>query len=83
MDTTDEDSIAAAADAVAALHSHLDVLLNVSGVLHVPGVMTPETALSRVTMDNLMAAFQTNAFGPILVCKAMAPLLLAAPGASE
>lgn len=76
LDSADEASIAAAAATVAASHPKVDLLLNVSGILHLPGVMSPETALSRVTLDNLELTFRTNTFGPILVAKAFAPLLI-------
>jgi NAD(P)-dependent dehydrogenase (short-subunit alcohol dehydrogenase family) len=78
LNSADEDSIAAAAAAVAASHPKVDLLLNVSGILHLPGVLSPETALSRVTMENLELTFRTNTFGPILVAKAFSPLLIAA-----
>lgn len=76
LDTSNEESIQAAASHVSELHSHLNLLLNVSGVLHISGVMTPETALNRVTLENLQRVFSVNAFGPILVCKAFSPLLI-------
>ncbi|PSC76608.1 putative oxidoreductase [Micractinium conductrix] len=85
LDSTDERSIAAAAEQVAARQDHLDVLINASGILHDDG-MSPETALARVTMDNLLKCFQVNAAGHILVCSAFAPLLAAAKsqnGATE
>ncbi|EFN56040.1 hypothetical protein CHLNCDRAFT_35335 [Chlorella variabilis] len=75
LDPNDEASIAAAAEHVAAQHSHLDLLVNASGVLH-DATMTPETGLARVTMDSLLKCFQVNAAGHILVCKAFAPLLV-------
>ena len=31
--------------------------------------MLQETALSRLEQENLQLVFQTNTFGPILVCK--------------
>lgn len=76
LDTGNEASIHAAAEQVSEVHSHINLLLNVSGVLHIPGVMSPETALNRVTMENLERVFRVNTFGPILVCKAFAPLLI-------
>ncbi|KAL4451642.1 hypothetical protein ABPG75_007304 [Micractinium tetrahymenae] len=85
LDSTDESSIAAAAEQVAAFHAHLDLLINASGILHDDG-MSPETALARVSMANLLKCFQVNAAGHILVCQAFAPLLAAAArenGASE
>ena len=76
LDTTNENSIEAAAEEVAATHAHVNLLLNVSGVLHIPGVLSPETALSRITLQNLETVFRINTFGPILVSKAFAPLLI-------
>ncbi len=76
LDTADERSIQLAASQVSEIHSHINLLLNVSGVLHIPGVMSPETALSRVNMENLERVFKTNTFGPILVCKEFSHLLI-------
>lgn len=48
--------------------------------------MSPETALSRITAENINTSFQTNAIGPILVCQAFEGLLAAAAdkgGATE
>ncbi len=53
LDSTDDTSIAAAAQQVAASHSHLDLLINASGILHDES-MSPETALARVSMANLL-----------------------------
>ena len=41
MDCTNEGSIAEAARQVSGSHSHLDLLLNVAGILHIPGKMSP------------------------------------------
>ena len=78
MDVTDETTIAAAAASVAASTDHLDLLLNAGGVLHIPGVMMPETALARVSQQALTTCLAVNAAGPILVGRAFAPLLVAA-----
>lgn len=63
-------------NAPAMLHQPLVSVWFVSPTWHV--CLTAETALARVTYDNLLLSFQTNAMGPILVCKALAPLLAAA-----
>lgn len=70
------DSIETAAARVADLVPCLHLLINTAGVLHVRGVLSPETSLSRVTMGSLMLSAATNAFGPILVSKHLAPLLV-------
>jgi NAD(P)-dependent dehydrogenase (short-subunit alcohol dehydrogenase family) len=41
LDCTNEDSIADAAKQVSEKHKHLDLLLNVAGILHIPGKMSP------------------------------------------
>jgi short chain dehydrogenase len=76
LDTGNEESIQSAAEQVSELHSHVNLLLNVSGILHIPGVMSPETALNRISMENLQRVFRVNTFGPILVCRGFAPLLI-------
>jgi NAD(P)-dependent dehydrogenase (short-subunit alcohol dehydrogenase family) len=48
--------------------------------------MMPETALSRISADNMSLSFLTNAVGPMLTCQHFMPLLTAAEkenGASE
>lgn len=54
---------------------HVDLLLNVSGILHIPGRMMPETSLARVGYDQMLLSFQTHAIGPALVCKSFWPLM--------
>jgi NAD(P)-dependent dehydrogenase (short-subunit alcohol dehydrogenase family) len=39
--------------------------------------LVAETSLSRLNQQQLMLSFQTNAIGPMLVCHALAPLLVA------
>jgi NAD(P)-dependent dehydrogenase (short-subunit alcohol dehydrogenase family) len=41
LDVTDESSISSAAEAAAAATSHLDLLINATGILHIPGQMSP------------------------------------------
>ena len=41
LDCTSEESIAKAASQVSGTHRHLDLLLNVAGILHIPGKMSP------------------------------------------
>lgn len=82
LDATDEASIQEAAKRVTTEHGHLDLLVNVAGLLHIPGKLSPETALSRVDAASLQAVFGVNTFGPILVSKAFAPLLINAAKAN-
>jgi NAD(P)-dependent dehydrogenase (short-subunit alcohol dehydrogenase family) len=81
LDTADDASIQAAAGQAALLCSHLDLLLNVSGVLHsADDGLAPETSVSRLSRQSLELSFQTNALGPLLVCQALLPLLTSAAG---
>jgi NAD(P)-dependent dehydrogenase (short-subunit alcohol dehydrogenase family) len=86
LDVEDPRSIEAAAAEVGASTDHVDLLLNAAGVLHVPGLMSPETALTRLTPEALSKCFAVNAAGPILVARAFTPLLAASErvaGASD
>lgn len=52
-------------------------LINVSGLLHDASVgMLPETSYTKIQRSNLQRAFETNAWGPILVCQQFLPLLI-------
>jgi len=82
LDLLEPESIERAVDTVAASHSHLDLLINVSAVLHIPGKMVPETALSRISADAMQLSFLTNAVGPMLTCQQFMPLLAAAAAES-
>jgi NAD(P)-dependent dehydrogenase (short-subunit alcohol dehydrogenase family) len=77
LDVTQEDSIAAAARAVAARHGRLDVLVNNAGVLHELDFPAP----SAVDVGRVRATYEVNTFGPIAVIHAMLPLLRTAPAA--
>ncbi|CAI5461357.1 unnamed protein product [Closterium sp. Yama58-4] len=82
LDVTDEASIEEAAGHVSATWGHLNLLINASGLLHIPGAMKPETSMRALTPQALLTSFQVNAMGPALVIKNMAPLLAAGGGAA-
>lgn len=68
LDLTDEDSIAAAAATIGARCDGVDLLLNVSGVLHGEG-FGPEKRIEHLDPDAMRRVFEVNAFGPALVAK--------------
>jgi NAD(P)-dependent dehydrogenase (short-subunit alcohol dehydrogenase family) len=70
LDATDEESIRAAADEVAALVPRLHLIVQCAGLLHdaARGVV-PEKRLADVRADSLLASFAVNAWGPLLVAK--------------
>lgn len=79
MNTADEESIERAYQETVADFPRIDRLYNVSGLLHdTERGMLPETSFSKIKKENLMRSFETNAWGPILVCKTFLPLLIEA-----
>lgn len=83
LDTTEPNSILNAANEVSKIHSHVNLLLNVSGLLHVPNQIKPETNLQRCTLQSLETVFATNAFGPLLCSQAFESLLQSSEGTEE
>jgi NAD(P)-dependent dehydrogenase (short-subunit alcohol dehydrogenase family) len=69
LDVTDDDSVAAAAAAVAGAHGSLDVLVNNAGIT---GGRRP---VPETTADDLRRVYETNVFGPVRVLHAFRPLL--------
>jgi NAD(P)-dependent dehydrogenase (short-subunit alcohol dehydrogenase family) len=65
LDVTDDASVAAAVETVAAL----DVLVNNAGISG--GRISP----SEATADHMRAVYETNVFGPVRVLHAFIPLL--------
>ena len=68
LDVRNENTIAAAAEAVDGETKELQLILNVAGVLHGPD-LGPEKKLGQVQPESLRHAFEVNAFGPLLVAK--------------
>lgn len=76
VDVTRDETIAAAKERIGdETGGRLDMLLNVAGVLHIPGKMQPEVSFDRITSENINRAFQVNAIGPMLTARHMIPLL--------
>lgn len=70
MDISDEADIEAAAGRVREAESKLDLVINVSGVLHdADRGIRPEKRLEDIDVANLEHSFRVNAFGPILMAK--------------
>jgi NAD(P)-dependent dehydrogenase (short-subunit alcohol dehydrogenase family) len=75
LDVRDERSIEEATTEVREQAPGLGLLFNVAGVLH-EGETQPEKRFDDVTSEGLQRAFEVNAFGPLLVAKHFAPLLM-------
>jgi NAD(P)-dependent dehydrogenase (short-subunit alcohol dehydrogenase family) len=72
LDVTDDASVSAAVETVAAESGHLDVLVNNAGIT---GGRVPA---AEVTADHLRRVYETNVFGIVRVTHAFLPLLDAA-----
>lgn len=72
LDLLDDASIEAAAAAILERDPVLDLVLNVSGVLHGEG-LSPEKRLEDLDRRRLLRAFELNAVGPSLVLQALVP----------
>lgn len=71
VDVTDEASIAAAAERVSAAAPHLNRLINNAAIFHA-------TSLGDITPEQTLLTFAVNSLGPVLVFRALLPLLQAA-----
>ena len=75
LDVEDECSVASASDAAATLVERIDLLINVSGVLHDGDELRPERRLADVVPAALERAFRVNATSTLLVARAFERLL--------
>jgi NAD(P)-dependent dehydrogenase (short-subunit alcohol dehydrogenase family) len=75
VDVTDENTLAAAARAVAVEGEPLDLVINCAGFLHREEGPRPERRLADVRAEWLMESFAVNAAGPLLLARHLEPLL--------
>lgn len=75
LDLTAPQSISEAAAALTP-QGPLDLIIVASGILHGEGFM-PEKSLDAINLNQLLATFQANTFGPALVLQQFLPLLTA------
>lgn len=73
IDLTDQTSIAAAAERMAA-HAPFDRIIVAAGLLHGDGI-SPERALRELNAEWLARSFAVNAIGPALCARYFLPLL--------
>ena len=73
-DIADEAALAALTSRVQGVAARLHLVINTVGLLH-DGALQPEKGLAQVTLASLQATFTVNAFAPILLAKALLPLL--------
>ena len=73
-DLTAENDLERLADAVVKRVGRMHLVINAAGLLHSEG-LRPEKAVEQVTMSSLQRVFAINAFAPILLARALMPLL--------
>ncbi|MEP7185047.1 MAG: SDR family NAD(P)-dependent oxidoreductase [Rhodanobacter sp.] len=74
VDLIDEAAINALPDALRERHPRLHLVINAAGVLHADD-LRPERSIKQLTRSALDQAFALNAFAPILLARALMPLL--------
>lgn len=73
-DIRDERHLTRTADHIARIVPALHLVINTAGVLH-EGNLQPEKSLTQISLASLQFSFLINAFAPILLAKALLPLL--------
>lgn len=77
LDVTREDDVARAANEVRSQHNTLHGLINCAGLLHEPALrLRPEKRVEQLNSAALEAVFRVNTFGPMLMARHFAPLLM-------
>lgn len=74
IDITDEASVAAAAETVAA-HGPVDLVIVASGILHNGEGLQPEKRMRDLDPATMQRIYQVNTVGPVIVAKHFLPLL--------
>ena len=74
VDLTRDDDLDGLAAAVRGRSAALHLVLNAAGVLHGDG-LRPEKSLATLTRASLERSFALNAFAPVLLARALLPLL--------
>ncbi len=76
MDISDESSIIEGAEVIKSHTEELDLILNVTGILHDGSTgLSPEKRLEDLEQANLLQSFTVNAIGPMLVLRHLFELL--------
>lgn len=74
LDLSDDASLAACADRLRQAAAALRLVINTAGLLHGEGLQ-PEKRLQQVNRAALERLFSVNAYGPVLLARALEPLL--------
>jgi NAD(P)-dependent dehydrogenase (short-subunit alcohol dehydrogenase family) len=74
VDITDENSLAALVTCITPSVTALDLVFNAAGLLHHDALL-PEKTITQISANTMQQIFAVNAFGPILLAKALWPWL--------
>ena len=74
LDVAEENSVVAAASAIAGEIERLDLLINCAGVLHDGDALAPERRIGELEPAKLMRSFEVHALGPALLAKHFSPM---------
>ncbi len=74
LDLTDDSSLEACARRLQEEEVRLRLVINTAGLLH-DGDLQPEKRLQQLRRGSLQRLFSVNAYGPVLLAKALEPLL--------
>ncbi|MEJ8568654.1 SDR family NAD(P)-dependent oxidoreductase [Elongatibacter sediminis] len=74
LDITDDHDLGRLAQRLADIGRPPDLVIHAAGVLH-DGLLQPEKSLAQCERAHLMRSFEVNSLGPLLVARAVAPLL--------
>lgn len=74
LDLTDDTSLSACAKQLQAEDVRLRLVINTAGLLH-DGGLRPEKRLQQLERVSLERLFSVNAYGPVLLARALEPLL--------
>lgn len=73
-DVTDDEQLAALHERLRQSDAELHAVIHAAGILHEDG-LRPEKALSQLRREALQRVFDVNAFSPLLLARAVLPLL--------
>ena len=74
VDVTSAEDLQGLATNIRANQDHLDFVINSAGILH-EDTLQPEKALDQCKQEALIRVFQVNSIGPLMLARAVLPLL--------
>jgi len=79
LDLCNEDTLQDLKEFIQKKYGHLDVLVNNAGIFLDPNPNKPESSIFKVPLETFRQTMETNVYGPLLLIRALVPLMK--PGA--